>query len=198
MFWPIRLLRGIVMSLLLAGTVSYGRPADASSYEDFKVGQLTGKLIVQWWEPDKFIFIPDRNGPLTFKRSNGDVIVPGRMFTDGGSIPRGLWIFRNYSPWGYAPAFVVHDWLFEMHHCKLPGDEKYNYQIAADVMAEVMKTMMETKLVDKAPLTLDAMHAAVNSSIAEGYWDNGKCTPPPAGFADKKPIVEFEISFPPK
>jgi Protein of unknown function (DUF1353) len=197
MFRFIRLLRSIVVCLLCVGPVFIGRPAVAG-YDDFQVGQLTGKLIVQWWAPDQFIFIPDRSSPLTFKRVGGDVIIPDRMFTDGGSIPRPLWIFRNYSPWGYAPAFVVHDWLFEMHHCTLPGNEKYNHHIAADVMAEIMKTMMETNIVDKAELTLEAMHVAVNSSVAESYWNNGKCTPPPAGFAEKRPIAEFVIEIPAK
>lgn len=166
-----------------------------ASYEEFHAGSLKGKLIVQWWEPDKFVFLPDKDNPLTFKRSNGETITPGRMFTDGGSIPRGLWIFRNYSPWGYAPAFIVHDWLFEMKHCGLPGNEKYNHEIAATVMAEVMKTMMETRQVGVAKLTLLAMYEAVDSDIAKTYWDTGKCVPPPAGFAARKPFYEFELSF---
>lgn len=166
-----------------------------ASYEDFQVGSLKGKLIVQWWEPDKFVFLPDKDDPLTFKRSDGATITPGRMFTDGGSIPRPLWIFRQYSPWGYAPAFIVHDWLFHMKHCGLPGNDKYNYEIAATVMAEVMKTMMETKKVDVAKLTLLAMYEAVDSSIAKTYWDNGKCELPPTGLATKKPLYEFKLSF---
>jgi hypothetical protein len=45
--------------------------------EDFRVGSLKGKLVVQWWEPDKFVFLPDKDDPLTFKRSDG-VFVIGR------------------------------------------------------------------------------------------------------------------------
>lgn len=166
-----------------------------ASYEEFHVGSLKGKLIVQWWEPDKFVFLPDKDDPLTFKRSNGETIVPNRMFTDGGSIPRQLWIFRNYSPWGYAPAFIVHDWLFHMKHCGLPGNDKYNHEIAATVMAEVTKTLMETKKVDVAKLTLLSMYEAVDSGIAKTYWDTGKCELPPTGFASKKPFYEFKLSF---
>jgi hypothetical protein len=182
---------GIVASLSAA---SLGI-AWAASYDDFPVGTLKGKLIVQWWEPDKFIFLPDKDNPLTFVRSNGTAISPGRMFTDGGSIPRMLWVFRNYSPWGYAPAFIVHDWLFEMKHCGMPGNENYDHHIAATVMAEVVRTMMETKKVDVAKLTLLSMYEAVDSRIAQGYWDNGPCTPPPAGFAGRRPFYEYELSF---
>jgi hypothetical protein len=169
--------------------------ASGASYEDFRVGSLKGKLVVQWWEPDKFVFLPDKDDPLTFKRSDGETITPGRMFTDGGSIPRPLWIFRQYSPWGYAPAFIVHDWLFHMKQCGLPGKDKYNHEIAATVMAEVMKTMMETKKVDVAKLSLLAMYEAVDSNIAQTYWDTGKCELPPTGFDAKKPLYEFTLSF---
>jgi hypothetical protein len=191
---PMFLVRGILASLMLIGLFS--APSSAATYESFKTGTLKGKLIVQWWAPDQFLFLPDKNSPLIFTRSNGDTIVPGRMFTDGGSVPRPLWVFRNYSPWGYAPAFIVHDWLFHAHHCKLTGHDKYNHEAAATVMAEVVKTMMETKVVDRAELTVVSMHAAVNSSIADGYWRDGKCIPPPPGLAGKKPIAEFQLVFP--
>jgi hypothetical protein len=52
------------------------------------VGSLKGKLIVQWWEPDKFVFLPNKGDPLTFKRSDGETITRCRMFTDSGSIRR--------------------------------------------------------------------------------------------------------------
>lgn len=189
--------RGLEYLVLIGGFVLAAsiQTASGASYEDFHVGSLKGKLVVQWWEPDKFVFLPDKDDPLTFKRSDGETITPGRMFTDGGSIPRPLWIFRQYSPWGYAPAFIVHDWLFHMKQCGLPGNDKYNYEIAATVMAEVMKTMMETKKVDVAKLTLLAMYEAVDSNVAKTYWDTGKCELPPTGLATKKPLYEFKLSF---
>lgn len=173
------------------------QPGCASTkYTEVSAGKLEGKLVVQWLEPDVFLFLPDTQKPLRFTRSNGDVIQPGRMLTDGGSIPRPLWILRNYSPWGYAPAFIVHDWLFDMKHCSLPGHERYNHHIAATVMAEVMKTMMVGGKVAVDEPTLNSMYLAVNSPIAEAAWNKGKCEPPPAGLGTKKPIREFEIVFP--
>jgi Protein of unknown function (DUF1353) len=149
-----------------------------ASYTNFKSGTLKGKLIVQWQEPDKFIFLPDKTNPLTFERSNGDIITPGRMITDGGSIPRPLWILRSYSPWGYAPAFIIHDWLFVMKHCAIAGHVNYDHKVAAQIMAETMKTMMEKNKVPQDKLTLLSMHAAVSSDIAKKHWDAGQCTPP--------------------
>jgi hypothetical protein len=169
--------------------------AFAASYKEIKEGLLKGKIIVQWWEPDKFVFLPDKDDPLTFKRSNGDTIIPGGMMTDFGTIPRPLWIFRNYSPWGYAPAFIVHDWLFHMKHCGIPGNEKYNHHIAATIMAEVMKTMMERGKVEVAKTTLYAMYEAVDSRYGKSHWDSGKCELAPTGFARKEPLYEFELKF---
>src|ERR1051326_1916341 len=150
-------------AMVVACMVSFAVPATAKTYADFRVGKLQGKLIVQWLEPDKFLFIPDENNPLTFTRYDGTVIRPGKMITDGGSIPRPIWILRNYSPWGYAPAFIIHDWLFVVKQCNLRGFEGYSHHDAANVMGEVMKTMMESGRVDIDKSTLLSMYLAVNS-----------------------------------
>lgn len=184
-----------LIGLLFLSLATSSSNAFGDTYEKFAIGSLKGKLIVQWLAPDQFLFLPDKDNPLTYFRSNGDVIKPGRMYTDGGSIPRPLWVFRNYSPWGYAPAFIVHDWLFAMKHCKMAGVEKYDHRVAATVMAEVVKTLMETKKVDVAKLTLLSMYEAVDSSIAKTYWDQGACNPPAEGLKPRKPLAEFELSF---
>ena len=175
----------------------------ASQYEKTKVGGLSGRLIVEWLEPDSFLFLPDDKRPLTFTRSTGEAITPGKMFTDGGSIPRPLWALKNYSPWGYGPAFIVHDWLFEMKHCALPGAEKYNVEEAAVVMVEVMKTLMlKDPKFEPDPPTLDLMYTAVSSSVAAKLWENGTCDRPaaevlasPDGKGQRKPIRRFVIEY---
>lgn len=163
-------------------------------FERTQPGTLKGKLIVQWIDPDKFVFIPDKDNPLTFRRHNGDQITPSPMYTDGGSIPRPLWAFRGYSPWGYAPAFIVHDWIFNMHHCQLPGHEKYSVDDAAWIMSEIMRTMMQNYGNDK--FTLYTMFEAVNSPIAAKLWEEGKCEQPPMSLQGLTPKVEYVIEFP--
>lgn len=172
-------------------------------FEQTEVGSLSGKLKVQWLEPDKFLFLPDVNDPLTFKRYNGTMITPGAMYTDGGSIPRILWAIKSYSPWGYAPAFIVHDWLFEMKHCKLPGHENYDVAEAAQVMSEVIKTLMEkTPEIDENKLVMYSMHKAVTSRIAEQSWDDGACKQVVVmaltgdGNLPLKVLMEYTIEFP--
>lgn len=167
----------------------------ALDYGKLRVGSLSGKLIVQWMEPDIFLFLPDVTSPLTFKRANGQSITPGRMLTDGGSIPRPLWILRNYSPWGFAPAFIIHDWIFEVRQCKYAGADSMTFEDSAEVMAEIMKTMIEAKRIEASSLTVQAMHAAVSSSVARNHWNGGKCNPPPAAMFGQKPLLEYRLEF---
>ena len=187
-------------------TVTAVTGCDRWHYNRVDPGDLHGRLVVQWVDPDKFIFVPDSEKPLTFTRHNQEVISPGQMYTDGGSIPRPLWALRNYSPWGYAPAYIIHDWLFQMKHCELPGSERYTVEEAAWVLAEVMKTMMEKQgpdAVDK--LTLYSVFEAVRSPIAAKLWADGPCElvttrggepALPPEVANRPAKMEYTIEFP--
>jgi hypothetical protein len=128
--------------LLLLAALGLGGCASVH-YARTDQGELRGDLLVKWVEPDLFVFVPVATNPLTFVRADKTAIVPGPMYTDGGSIPRPLWALPAYSPWGYAPAFVVHDWLFDRKHCDDPTYASYTVTDAAWVMSEVMKTMIE-------------------------------------------------------
>jgi hypothetical protein len=177
----------VMITLLLSSCATY-------HYAKTRPGELNGRLTVEWIEPDEFIFRPDPDNPLTFTRYNKDKITPGLMYTDGGSIPRPLWALRSYSPWGYAPAFIVHDWLFHMRHCQLPGNEKFTVDEAAWVMSEVMKTMMEKEGVDK--FTLYTMFEAVRSPLAKNLWDKRECEELPLQKRGLKPKMHYVIEFP--
>ncbi len=43
-------------------------------YDRTDTGTLKGKLIVEWIDQDRFIFLPDATEPLTFVRKNKDVL----------------------------------------------------------------------------------------------------------------------------
>ena len=206
----LRVLLLFAVSLSLTGCVDW---VFGLSYDQTDAGKLEGKLVVEWVDQDKFLFIPDKEKPLVFRRKNGEVIQPEQMFTDGGSVPQALRAVKSYSPWGYAPAFIVHDWLFVLKHCALPGHEKYNVDKAAIIMAEAMKTVMENpKYGGSNKLVHYSMYQAVRSPVAQDYWDNGKCETP-TGRRDAKsmsiktlrevapvdgsppPRPRFEISF---
>ena len=168
--------------------------AMADTYERLHSGTLKGKLLIQWLEPDVFLFIPDADNPLYFVRSDGTKIQPKRLLTDGGSVPRPIWAFKKYSPWGYAPAFIIHDWIFHLKGCKLGDYQNYDLNTAADVMGEIIKTMMESGKVERDPVTVDLMTTAVRSSFAREQWENGRCTPAPAAFGGA-PISQYTIEF---
>lgn len=172
--------------------------AASRHYDSVHEGKnLSGTLIVEWMEPDQFLFIPKPDDPLVFERYTGETIQPDRMLTDGGSVPRPFWVLRNYSPWGYGPAFIIHDWLFHMQYCSLPGADRWTVEEAATVMSEVMKTMMETPGFDFGDkTTVYLMYRAVQTAPAREAWSNGACRKPPALNADTwKPSRRFEVSF---
>src|SRR5688572_32325688 len=160
--------------LLLAVTLLSG--CASAKYGRVPKGEVGGRLTIEWVGADKFIYRPDAQKPFYFKRANGEVIKPKSMYTDGGSIPRPLWALRGYSPWGFGPAFIAHDWLFDAHHCHLPEAQKHDVFTAADVLAEVMKTLMEAEnaQVMKSPSLLYSIDAAVRTPIAQKLWNEGK------------------------
>ena len=170
-------------------------------YSSVKTGKIKGSLIVEWITYDEFRYLPHPDKPLVFTRFNNESIQPDVMITDGGSIPRVFRFMKNYSPWGYGPAFIVHDWLFMMNHCKLPGHEKYTLEVSGQIMSEVIKTMMEDpKFGGKDSLALYSMHQAVTSDTAKKYFENGKCNREKAQRSFNRqstspPIARYEISF---
>ena len=98
-----------------------------SLYSQFKVGKYENleRIRVSYclpgtkWPPaDLFNFIPKQSNPFTFVRHTNERISPRNMVTDIGSVPRLAGLFRRgLTAWGYAPAYIVHDWEFEAHHC---------------------------------------------------------------------------------
>jgi hypothetical protein len=163
-----------VLIALLSGCAS-------AKYAKVPKGEVGGRLTIEWVGADKFIYRPDPKKPFYFKRANGEVIQPRSMYTDGGSIPRPLWSLRGYSPWGFGPAFIAHDWLFDAHHCSRPEAKDHTVFTAADVLAEVMKTLMEADQAQvlKSPYLLYTIDEAVRTPIAQKLWNEGKCQEPP-------------------
>jgi hypothetical protein len=151
----------------------------ARHYDRTVGGKLEGDLIVLWRKPNRFVYIPSSENPLKFIRgTDGDVIQPDRMWTDGGSIPRPFWVFKNFSPWGYGPAFIVHDWLFHMQDCELPGHEKYDFKDSAIIMSEVMKTLLENPDFDYGDKkSMYLMYKAVLTEPARKSWNDRNCVP---------------------
>lgn len=151
-------------------------------YDDIPQGEFLGleSIRLRWVKPDWFEYIPYTDNPFRFRRASGELITPRRMFTDGGSIPRAFWFKDTLSPWGYAPAFLVHDWEFDFHHC---GRSEKSFEAVRDTMAEGVKTLMEAGLCPKSILAFKALFVGIDSFVARALWDERHpgCPLPPDG-----------------
>lgn len=131
--------------------------------------QNLDKINLRWLKPDWFEYIPDPELPFSFKRASGEVITPGQMLTDGGTIPRPLWVRPEFSPWCYTPGFLVHDWEFDLHHDQTSAK---TFEDVRDTLAEAIKTLMEINLCPKSERIFSAIYAGVSTDIARELWDN--------------------------
>jgi hypothetical protein len=156
-------------------------------------------LMVFWVGEDNFVYYPFYGGPskegaLQYRlprtlqeRLGVDVIRPGAIYTDGGSIPRAVRSAVGFSPWGYGPAYIVHDWLFVAHHCiehngldkhderdRMDAElvRKIDFRTSADILAGVIQALEKQDKVPKRPLAPGAIYTAVDSIVAKNVWDN--------------------------
>jgi len=168
------------------------------------VGRVSGYLMVFWVGEDKFVYYPYYSDPLVFTLPNGlaaragqKSIKPGVIYTDGGSIPKAVRGWTGFSPWGYGPAYIVHDWLFVARHCLLndlvdrhdPRDRadveklrSVDFKLSADILAAVIQALVKQNKVPERGFAPAAIYTAVESRIARNLWDSrdpGSCSPPP-------------------
>lgn len=177
----------IALALILAGCAG-------AVYEDAEPGTFSGSVYVVWVGEGgssgdgRFLFLPDPEAPLIFRRpnprSNGAVIQPGPMYTDGGSIPRIAQAFNGLSPWGYAPAYMIHDWLFAARHCLVDGRNEPQYdqlrnvtfEDSARILAESIRGLVDARKVRRNDAAGATITGAVDSFVAREMWDRkGAC-----------------------
>lgn len=162
-----------------------GCTSPSKFYEELPVGKLEGQLNLQWRDhPVKaFVYIPSADAPFRYTTSTGDVITPGSLYTDGGSIPRIVTIDKHFVPWRFGPAYLIHDWIFELQHCGLNEDNKYNSDNAALIMAEVIKTQYVSSGTEPSVRELIAIWEiyGFTKSFSGMLWDsdNAECEVPP-------------------
>ncbi len=157
-------------------------------------GHFTGSVFVMWVGEGNgsgdgnFLFVPDPKDPLTFTRpdpqSHGAVIKPGLMYTDGGSIPKIAQVFNGFSPWGYAPAYMIHDWLFVGRHCLVDGEtgsrfaqiRDVDFTDSATILGEAIRALVASNQVKPNDVAGETITGAVDSIVARNLWDEkGAC-----------------------
>ncbi len=170
-------------------------------HDDIHDGDFRGVATVEWVGQDYFVYRPDPKRALSFQPSfwkNTTMrITPTLMFTDGGSIPRFFWNIPGLSPWGFGPAYVIHDYIFTVHRCGWndPAVSQITFEQSAEVLAEVGKALIELGLIkDDA---LDAIIWGVRTHYARSLWDTPgdpiKDCAKPKSFARGVVIARFEI-----
>jgi hypothetical protein len=182
----------VLLRMIFAGLLTLTLGACAVfTYEGTAPGRLKGQLLVVWVGEDKFVYWPRTKDPLRFELGPAlraklgiDTIRPGLMYTDGGSIPRPLRAFDGFSPWGYGPAYIMHDWIFAAHHCLVQGRPdpqdpveyakvaKFGFEDSAELLAEVMKTLMVDNRVRTNAGVFNAISFGVDSVVAKNLWDS--------------------------
>lgn len=198
---------GLLAPVLLLVTTIIG----CASWITYGDGILKGRVVVQWAREDKFIYLKTSN-PLSFKPSFLNTpIVPETMYTDGGSIPRIFWSIPGLSPWGLGPAYVIHDWLFEVHRCHRnapPEVAAITFEQSAQVLAEVGKSLVDAGLIDNNKL--EEIVWAIRTRYARNIWDSPptpeECAIPVVtakaraklGLAPARTVVDFVIPPPRK
>ena len=157
-------------------------------------GSLSGNLMVFWVGEDNFVYYPFYKKPLVYhlpgkirSELGVDTIRPGAIYTDGGSIPRAVRNLAGFSPWGYGPAYIVHDWLFIAHHCIAnnhverhdPRDRdevetvrKVDFAMSADILAAVIQALVKQNKVPARGFAPKAIYTAVDSIVAKNLWDS--------------------------
>ncbi len=139
-------------------------------------GTLSGKLTLRTAGEDRLVYEPDKHDPLTFVTTDGQRIRPQRIYTDGGTIPPAFWVVPGLFPWEYAPAYVVHDWLFRQHHCRYAGHSDVSFEDSARILDEVMDTLERRGLVSRNPRGRALIDHGARSGIARVVWKHGLCT----------------------
>jgi Protein of unknown function (DUF1353) len=159
--------------------------AGCASWVTYGDGNLKGRVVVQWVREDKFIYLKQSN-PLSFQPSFMSIpIVPENMYTDGGSVPRVFWGIPGLSPWGLGPAYIIHDWLFEVHRCHRaapPEVTQTTFEQSAQILAEVGKSLIEAGLIQHN--MLEEIVWAVRTRYARDLWDS-----PPTAEECKIPVI---------
>ena len=180
-----------------------------SLYETLKTGRFENVPLLAWMGPDQFRFLQPADSRYRFRyvRHDGRVLEPAAMDTDGGSIPWAITGIDGFSPWGYAPAFLIHDWLYIAHKCGNAPDNQWTFEETALLMAECMKTLIlldrpsiPGKLpknylprIDGGSRTVYTMYRAVTSSFARKIFND-----PTTATCYADPDLGYLLEFRPK
>lgn len=134
-------------------------------------GRFDGELRLTWLGPRSYRFDPTAG--FRFTRASGEIITPGLMLTDLGSIPRPFWFIKDLDPWSYAYAFVLHDWGYEQHWIDVRNNQSgRSFDDNNRLCCEAIWTMMVAGIVPVSVAKLWAVYIGIsNPWTRRDYWD---------------------------
>ena len=204
----VRLMAGVAGLLTGCAPIDYDQVSDR--------GRFAGGLFVMWIGESpgplgdgRFVFVPNPDDRLRFTRVDaagqeiGPTFMPEMMYTDGGSIPRIASAFRGLQPWGYAPAYMVHDWLFIARNCVTDGTAnaeqrkvaQLSFRDSALIIAEAIKALQASGRVRPDDVSPFVISTAVTGPISRRAWDRrGACAGHTVSEEDR---AAAEAAFPP-
>ena len=154
---------------------------------------MKGTLLIQWSDESRFIYTPDPKEGLSFRTRDGREIRPNRMYTDGGSIPRVFWSVKGFSPWGYGPAYVLHDWLFHAHRCGRDlAPNKYSMAQANEVLNDAIEFLIVNKKVSPNERARGLIKWAVDH-FAGKAWNEPCDEEPPSPVAPERAVPAVTV-----
>jgi hypothetical protein len=147
--------------------------------EDLNMGEFAGHFMLEWTGPESFNYHPDATDPFRYirKKSNGksEIIQPGPMITDGGSIPLIAQIVTGRTPWEYGPAYLIHDWEFYRHDTDTGFRKSFN-QVNLTLAEAIWTLMNNGYLKYRKPVknykNVHTIYSGVMSPIGRAIWDD--------------------------
>jgi hypothetical protein len=192
---------------VLAGCASWVR-------EDIEQGDLMGRVLVEWHKEDGFIYRKTKTGgnPVKFRPSwwpTNKFIIPEDMFTTGGSVPRVFWSIPGLSPWALGPAYIIHDWIFEVHRCPdrwaaHPEVAQITFEESALILAQIGKGLIDAGVIEHDMLE-QIVWAVRTRYVRENIWDRPgtaedcRVPDPPTKLRARRgvtKVVDFTIPLP--
>lgn len=183
-------------------------------YKDAQVGKLDGSVFLLWvGETDKplgdgkFIYVPVPDDELTFQFQSTRAkytIVPDPIYTDGGSIPKPAQIFKGFSPWDYAPAYILHDWIFVANRC-LGGEyetenmkrvQGMTFIESAELVGAALRTLADDQTVFENSFAKATITGAVSLGFSETLWVRKEgCAKDQLSPQHRKKVAEFRSQY---
>lgn len=161
----------LILMMISAGQAAEQKPS------------IKGRLLVEWDNSERFIFRRDPQHPLRMTTSTGKIIEPLDIYTDGGSIPQFFQNISGLSPWNLGPAYIIHDWLFQVHGCAGLGsavERAIEFDESANILGEAGYYLLEKGRIKPDDNKIFLIKAAVSSFIAKRLWDKPpNCARPP-------------------